>query len=281
MLGRRSRQNLEGLGRGEAVRNAVAAVLVVATISFVAFSGITEPSVKWGKNEIKVCWADIRYRTDAYVASFSESAFDPAVLQRLMRELGDEQKKYVQELIQREYSADRTGIHFTGWARYSANESCDALVFGYVWSANDLEGDSSIGYKGHRTRTGAYESDAEAPGLPFVFIRIPQATKPEVLTTVALHEFGHLAGLRHETLRKTPPRVGSRAEPLPNLPLCLRESMSESAEAVTEFDSESIMNRCGLFGGAGTPPRQKLSMLDLKTLRRFYSPAHSPDESGD
>ncbi len=241
---------------------------VIATYVPSARSGIIESHTLWPASEVRICWAKIKNHNEAFLPRFQKEIFSDSVLQTVRSDFTDEERKLVQNAVQREYTSDRTGIHFEGWNEWSPVNRCDALVFGVFTEGSVTGGDATIGYRGDRNAEGFYATTLLGSGLPFVFLRLNHQDETAQLTTLALHEFGHLSGLRHE-IRPMVHGPEQRVV-LPPLPACATEALGSSATRVTEFDNESIMNRCGAFKNQFQEGRDRLSELDVRTLRGFY-----------
>lgn len=183
-------------------------------LALAGVDSVGEPGSIWPKRSIRVCWSE-------------ES--EP-------RHFGETPRRAVQSIVQQEYTLARTGIEFVGW------ESCSTLSQGTA----DVQIRQSTKNLGGFFRVWGLASigvpqDGNAPHLYLFF---DQGLQPnfqmdpiEHLQMIALHEFGHLAGLRHEHAR---PDAKQWEEAR-----CLTgETLDEKVESFGNYDRNSIMNYC-------------------------------------
>ncbi|NDG84282.1 MAG: hypothetical protein EBX52_04495 [Proteobacteria bacterium] len=186
--------------------------------AFTAVAGglsVGEPDVRWDHRKVRVCWAE----ADAPY-HFTE-----------------ELRTGVQEIISREYRLERTGIEFTGWRSCSllSPNQYDAVLIQSTKSHSrffKVFGHASIGQSTEeRPHVYLYYENQSANGFKLTGI--------ENLQLTALHEFGHLAGLRHEHARE-------EAKSL-EVPSCAGdETVPGSAHEYGPYDRTSVMNDCWL-----------------------------------
>jgi hypothetical protein len=223
--------------------------------------GIVEPLVSWTKSSIHVCWRDGIDTDPAYVKNDFTAA----------------QKKAVQDIIQQEYTINRVGIEYVGW------ENCrDLPVGGYDFEiiqdnefapSNPIvkyyrdasaEGMAFIGEGGgcyrvtetdpfsqtSKVTTGYYKrNDKKDKKVYLLFYPWNDAyensySSLDRLQNTALHEFGHVAGMRHE-------HINPEAMNDPNCQYMGRnftvtEKIYDTSKIVGAYDPNSIMNYCWL-----------------------------------
>ena len=155
-------------------------------------------------------------------------------------------KQLIKDSIQNEYNLSQTGISFIGWKSCKEDPNADAILI----VANSDEqplGRASVGRS--ETYRNEVSYDLENFPLPhdaktFVLLNLMKAYDSvviyeEELKYSAIHEFGHLAGLRHEN-------ISSDAERDPN---CTENEIGpeiamDNIKQLTPYDPSSIMNYC-------------------------------------
>jgi hypothetical protein len=183
-------------------------------LALACVDSVGDPGSIWPKRSIRVCWSE-------------ES--EP-------RHFGEIPRRAVQSIVQQEYTLARTGIEFVGW------ESCSTLSQGTA----DVQIRQSTKNLGGFFRVWGMASIGVPPdgSVPHLYLFYDQGLQPnfemhpmEHLQMIALHEFGHLAGLRHEHAR---PEAKEWEEAR-----CLTgETLDEKAESFGIYDRNSIMNYC-------------------------------------
>jgi hypothetical protein len=223
-------------------------------------TGVYEPYVKWRKPEVTVCWARPRVPEGAFT---------------------DSEKAQIQALVQREFSVPRNGIAFIGWFPCNSGRRFDVFIetetdqsalSGLAGAINPDErivGNSEIGEGGELgTRLVPDDSDAPVclPGFGctmkrgFVIRhslkkrvqlyydrtqRVPGASPMFRVLFTAVHEFGHLSGLRHEHLRPEARQDPNCSDLIARGKLLSPpEPVFETTTASGPYDPNSIMNYC-------------------------------------
>jgi hypothetical protein len=162
-------------------------------------------------------------------------------------------RDYVRKLIEKHYSKDITVIHFTGWDSCEKS-TADVTLLGitnilvkqnimsvprqHISLTANYEGRSSIGMS-------AFDDDNNwSKGV--------QGSQKLILKNLnigtILHEFGHLAGLRHEHPRSiTADSKPNCLEYVTNEKSIAEEELSSLTSSYTNYDDFSIMNYCYIF----------------------------------
>jgi hypothetical protein len=197
-----------------------------------------EPQVKWDKSRVTVCWMD----------SDQQDRFTRA------------EKLAVQTIVQREFTSARTGIEFVGFKGCSDSEKYDIYIDGkskrekvmsyFFFVDSPVIGSAEIGqggipaepddgYLGQR-KSGPYrlylyvDRAATIPGESYLF----------GLQFNALHEFGHMAGLRHEHIQREALADPNCSKRVQNDQFVEGEPIYTSTWKSSHYDPNSIMNYC-------------------------------------
>lgn len=222
--------------------------------------GIYEPEVKWQKSDIQVCWE----RPEQEAAAFT-----------------DVEKQEIRDLIQREFTRDRTGIQFVGWGACDPKSKPDVVIttqthltvglttrWGYIEPS--VQGSASMGQGGKlgwrpgmpsranqsvwglQSILGVNGFTHREPGPHQVFLyqnrnrETPHAPVNFRLWMTALHEFGHVAGLRHEHARPEALQDPNCALRSQNGSFKKGEPIFGTTQISGPYDPNSIMNYCWL-----------------------------------
>lgn len=271
----------------------IATLFLFAMPGFSAFFSIGEPAVAWSKKSLRVCWAS----SPAHVKA-TRLAQELDLSPQFLSLPSPAEKKLVRALITREFTSARTGLSFTGWTDCKPRgETADVYLFAAQSADLSLSalteperapapaGLASIGQSGIREEftnahgvSGSGYRKKDLKKKSYVFLRLPdysltQISAEETLALNALHEFGHLAGLRHEHLR--PEAKNDPHCVLADTNLSTREHLSPllTAKSFGVYDPQSIMNYC------------YLDLIEKITGLRYYekiseAPATLPGGSG-
>lgn len=235
----------------------VFAILCTLLRPSTAKANIYEPNVLWDKRDIKVCFYDqpdqitlTNYSLDK--AQLKKQGFTPDFL-------SNEAKAKIKTVIEANYTVDSTEINFYGWDGCSQSPDSDVIIMRAAkidrkfWLDKQVRflGKSSIGQGGVLTNQG------------FLFKNL--IVKPVVLfksteSGVISHEFGHLAGLRHEHVH---PTAKAKKE-------CEHTLINEnlSTAVVNSYDPDSIMSYCKV---TKQMEDGRLSASDKALLKFIYS----------
>ena len=164
----------------------------------------------------------------------------------------------VQNWVQKDFTSETTGIHFTGWLSCSETPNAEIVVFFGAGDERDLAGHSMVG-----PQLRADELSGYPRAHSYVWLHEQGINRGNVL-----HEFGHAAGLQHEH----PRREAKKDEN------CFDERVGYGTPAGNQilgpYDASSVMNYCFLHSCLGYSAG--LSRQDTELLRYLYSPTPHP-----
>lgn len=183
---------------------------------------IGEPQSKWPKNKVSVCWGETKHLKET---EFSDR--DKPITDNFDSNQEKENAKVeIQKIIEENYKVETTGIEYIGWKKCNDDPSKvseDLIIFIGNPDAETSSLASTIGKK----------SDSQKKSgviLKLLTEKAANYLKPlEFTKFLALHEFGHVAGLRHEDIH----------------PDCPYKSNEKSANPITvfrDYDSMSVMS---------------------------------------
>lgn len=241
---------------------------ILLSIITAAVAAIGEPISYWKKQEIKVCWQN---KNELSPGLFTKNQWSKlAAASKELKEMPLAKKQFIKKTIQAEFSKTRTGVHFTGWKSCEQDPNVDTILI--IVNSDQLPlGRSSVG------RSEVYENEAQLLPIEkktFVLLNLSPAVGSVLsadaeLTYSAIHEFGHLAGLRHEN-------ISTEASNDPN---CSEseigpEVSQDSIAYLSSYDSSSIMNYClyNFIGNAGLKFRTDISGNVLTATKAILFP---------
>lgn len=239
-----------------------------------AYAGIIEPATLWEKNEIVTCF----YNSEAQLAPTKLKTVQGAkeTYEFVPKELSRREKKKVAETVLKNFSAERTGIYFTGWKDCSDTEEYDLIVMeakGLVpfITRPSFNGRAVIGEDGSlaRNEEGAIGFYEKSGAMPYVALTVQKAG-------TVVHEFGHVAGLRHEHIHQDAFADENCSHPFLPLDFTKPETIEKPHDSTliyTSYDPQSIMNYCWMIPRRSQLDREKgviLSQKDIETLSQFY-----------
>lgn len=189
----------------------------------------------WDKNSLKVCFSN--GDKQAGTSSWKE-----------------EDKDYVQRVVESEFSKKETGVYFTGFQNCKeATYQSDIII--YAKSALKRIFTSSVG------SSTLGRSLVMMKGYRGAYGRIELYTSKLNYSTI-VHEFGHSAGLAHEQDHYDAHKIDSECS----------DTSSKTKKVFhylyTTYDSESVMNYCFIHTKQGR--QAGLSEGDKSLLRKMY-----------
>ena len=229
-------------------------------------ASVIEPGVAWDEKNrpVKVCFAEDRHRNSTDI--------DQRSGKQLSLQLWTAHKQeQVRDLVTTNFSMGVTGIEFIGWKKCRDDEDLKVVRL-FIFSDTGRDGGSTVGELGVLENSCSGDQDVvdlvkdlhsmKAPYFAVWANPIEDSDFP----CAVLHEFGHIAGLRHEHIR---PEVEMDSKcKLYNK----SEKMFHSTELVGEYDPISIMSYCRKyylpqFSKSCFP---RLSNGDIRALRSLY-----------
>ncbi len=218
--------------------------LLLALFSSFSHASTAEPLSKWPKKDLTICWLD----QDRFnVEQFSDEAIhEVRALLPVQVTVADEFKTFIQTNIQKEFTSERTGIHFVGWKSCKDTKKADVQI---VTGNKDLAGYglATHGRISHIKEDKEYEF---LKGHSYIYVDMGEIKsklpKPWDTYLTFLHELGHIAGLRHEQIR--PEAAADLACKSMNNGPHLEAPYKHTAN-LGPYDPTSIMNDCftGVF----------------------------------
>ena len=213
-----------------------------------------EHKTAWVEKSIRVCWGDENHQSQTLAVN-DKFDFIP---------YSAEQKKWIKDIITQEFKLDDVGIEFTGWENCPPKVESEVVLFRIEpqisedtnGSFSESGGRATIGRKGSivsvldATSVVARES-YESSGYPhvnYVVLNTRAADERRMdranyVKTLALHEFGHTAGLRHAHVRLKEAKADPNCKRVPEIQL-KEEPVFTSTRFAGGYDFNSIMNYC-------------------------------------
>lgn len=239
----------------------------------ISFSGVIEPDVRWSDPEVKVCFAPTSLRSFTDIDNDDQNFLSiPPVLMEWNNELMD----YMRSTVESSYSENSTLVRFVGWNICTGDELL-STVYLFPVKGSFFEGVSTLGEHGKKVdlyigqeKTSRYVKEHNPIKHPSLAIKFTK-TNMKNLTYIILHEFGHLAGLRHEHIREEANRDVNCSYYGSSI-LRSSEDLGISARLAGAYDPYSIMNYCyrDYLNFAASDSQPALSDLDQITLRAMY-----------
>lgn len=235
-------------------------------------AGIIEPHTLWEKNDLSVCFYERESQlknTNIESEQVARETFD-----FVPKKLSKRERVKIKEAVLRNFTPELTGIHFVGFKSCDQMPDADIVV---------LEGRSKVflfdtpGFNGRATigENGIF-SIRRVDGVKGFWMK--SSKKPTVVlrTTKAgtvIHEFGHIAGLRHEHIHEDSINDENCHKYSVTLDFNKLEEQYDSKDIYTEYDPQSIMNYCWLQTRRNQLAKHDgviLSQKDIDTLRHYY-----------
>jgi hypothetical protein len=235
-----------------------------------SFAGVIEPRVTWNKKTIVTCFYTHSSQlklTDLLSKKNTENKykFTP-------NELTKDQKEKVKNIIQREFSSRRTKIHFTGFKDCHQVANPDLIVMDIkstgLFGLGNSSGVSARTVIGQAGQFGTYRG---SKGYFTKSGKVSYTALNHYNAGVIVHEFGHVAGLRHEEAR--PERKNDNNCRWASGSFDSGERVLDTANLETNYDAKSIMNTCYLNTNRNkfeSKIGNLLSEGDVFTLRQHY-----------
>ena len=228
-------------------------------------AAIVEPLVLWDKLEVKVCFYETQQNLTQTVLQSQSHAIRNYQLSAT--QYTQKEKELIQSVISANFSNEFTGIHFTGFKSCTADlNDSDVLLIKAIYQSpyaygRPYPGRASMGQNGILSEEGYKEKGPEK-----AFVALGSLNRG-----VIVHEFGHLAGLRHESIVEEM-NEDPKCESI-NLSYPTREPLLNTAVRESLYDEQSIMNYCHLLDiglGFNSMTEAILSNKDRETLKYHY-----------
>jgi hypothetical protein len=214
-------------------------------ISLPSFAGIYYNN-QWSHYAVTTCFADAENET--------RDTGETYVLK--VRKWKESNKAKVKEWVEQEFSAERTGIHFTGFLDCAESPNAEVVIF---HNKNSKLGTYFFG--GLHGLANLGPSYGSVKGYPAASAFVSISSSGMNIGTV-IHEFGHSAGLHHEHIH--PDAFKSErgcASVKPN-------QIKDPEFVYEDFDRDSVMSYCRLERHGGN--KIGLSKKDVDLLKRLY-----------
>lgn len=220
-------------------------------------ASIYERGAEWDKDEIVVCFLDdFSQLNDTTIRADNESSrkqkFTPNFLDT-------NSKDRIKKVINTYYTKKLTGISFIGWKNCSESNEYDVMLMrGDKYQRKILPSKkpefNAAAFIGDPSKETKYYHPKIKKGY-IIFNKINDY--------VISHEFGHVAGLRHEHVHPDAVKVEKN---------CNAKYFTEdlSTAVILEYDSASIMNYCRMPTYQKDSASGALSHKDMKTLKELY-----------
>jgi hypothetical protein len=211
-------------------------------LPYFSYASMYEPDRVWDKKRISVCFPSSTQQFDLTEWKVYERDFE-------IGDFSQEEKLKIKEIVNLNFTVDRTGIHFIGWEDCDSLVSADIMIFKADDKSRKVWFKKKVPFKGISTIGQHKESKFKAST---VFSKVTPQT--------VVHEFGHASSLRHEHVH-------------PNYRGWLSElELKGSAIPLTDYDYDSVMNT---YVRRHDGDKKKcsdycLSEKDLITLKTLY-----------
>lgn len=227
---------------------------------------LVEPYVVWSKKQVSVCYASSK---DFTKTQLPDSA--PELREAAITSFTAAQKTLIKTAVTGAYSSAATGIEFVGWEECSKKPESDAYLFHISDAEQPFLGIASIGEAGNygyvdvpldqtgKNKSRVFGMFKDPSKKAFVGINTALLSDKialkvdDNLKLTAIHEFGHLAGLRHEHADPTMMVLNEKKIPVSQDLNCqtvgfeVKELPFQTTFKTSVYDANSIMNYCFLY----------------------------------
>lgn len=214
--------------------------LAVIAISSQTLLASTYSKNLWTQNELVACFGK---------AETDKEKVNMGPYKLTIKEWKEKDKQEIKQWVNEEYTAERTGIHFTGWLDCDQSPNADVIV---LYNKNSkIKSAFFGGLQGIASTLGPVAGIV--PGYPLARASAT-ISKSGMNRGVTLHEFGHVAGLAHEHIHPDAVKRTGCADTNPQ---------TVPGYVYEPFDAKSIMSYCSLY-------LNRLSDRDVDLLKRLY-----------
>jgi len=216
--------------------------LSIFSFAFARDTSIAEENFKWNKNQISVCWAGEK---------ISDLNLTTLITENLQKKYKSDQfilpdlylKKLIQDTVSVEFTPDETGIYFTDWENCHGDD-WDLMILVGKTSSPGTNGFALLGQGALITESliNMRPIDLDQRKSYVFFDKDFIKKSSNYVKKTILHEFGHVAGLRHEHDRKE-----AKKDPIcRELYITTTEIAFPGTTFYGDYDPSSIMNYCFL-----------------------------------
>jgi hypothetical protein len=219
-------------------------LLILATTS--SFAGVYVENL-WRNDEVTTCFAEGeqgRREDEGYVLK--------------VRPWKEKHKAKVKQWVTEEYSAERTGIYFTGFEDCEETPNADVIIF---HNKNSSLGTFIFGGIHGLALIGPYPGSVKGYPAASAFVSISSSGMDK---GTVIHEFGHSAGLHHEHIHYDAFKLDKG-----RCPSITKDNSSFTTRLrYTDYDPHSVMNYCQIQSRGGS--HAGLSAKDVELLKKLY-----------
>lgn len=279
------------------ISSALFAVLISGFIQPAFGFSIADESLKYTTPSVSVCWAN--YEELMTIKSLKKD-FGKKIKNFNLGLISNQTRQQIQNKINEQYSLAQVGFEFTGWKSCTETPNASIMIGAFEktnYEFNEIdflkedfpEGRASLGLS--KLQKGKDDSETHIPRLAgekgFILLRKsadPNLPYPENnFLMVALHEFGHAAGLMHEHNRMEALKDENCLKYMGEKNLMKSLKKRIMGYSYGAYDPQSIMNYCHMMqfqdNWLNSPTKVKLSAGDIHTLRCLYKPENEPSGS--
>jgi hypothetical protein len=237
-------------------------------------AGIYEPHTTWDKLELETCfYSEESHLKETRIESIAKAKekFD-----FVPKRLSKRKRARVVDAVKKDFTPSRTGITFVGFKDCSQVANPDVVVMRagskvFLLDTPGFGGRAVIGQDG-------VMSIHSSLGLGFYKKsgKIGNVILKNVRPSTIIHEFGHVAGLRHEHIHQDAQLDKNCHKFVTPLKMDEPDKLEQPFATTvfhTEYDSKSIMNYCNTFVNRRDLDKADgpiLSAKDRRTLKEIY-----------
>ncbi len=230
---------------------------------------VSEPKVSWTNPVVQVCFADPVHVTESQFSYYIEEGDSVKAWDAITMDT-------IKSVVAANYTKKLTGISFAGWkaCTKASGKKVVRLFYGEFMSHSGIAtlGENAGLFQFLSPGSEPWEEwlkDTDEKLPPFAAIAFTGTRMNEFKWNI-LHEFGHLAALRHEHTREEARRDPHCRSPF----IYLGEPIQSSTRLTGAYDPRSIMSYClkdfAFRRGGEIDQVPMLTDGDRATLRALY-----------